>query len=418
MANVFSNVENVLSGGASGAATSDFAGAVNTLAQTVPPNLANLIPTLQLQVVQGKMTPAEAQAQLQQQSQMLGIKVDPSIEDAQMQALNQMQKIATSGGLTATDKAQLQQIQDSVNSQATGRASAAEQSLAQRGMLNGGLDLAAKLGANQAADEAASKGAAQVASNAQERAISALGQSGQLAGQIQGQQFGEQAQKATAQDAIDQFNTATKNATNEANANRTQAANLTNFNTNNTVAGTNTGIKNTQAELPLQTAITQQNLNETQGKNLADTQIAAGKGQQTAADAQTKQTTAGLGWLTGNDSNGDSNVGNVVSGISDMFSSDPDGKCNVKDMTDDDVENMLSKLSGKTFKYKPGALGGADGKTHAGVMTTDFKKTPLKGNVVETSKGEAVLNNDDMSGALLAAMNNMHTRIKKLEGNK
>ena len=132
MANLFSGINNYLSGGASGGAQSDFQAAVGSLASAVPPSLANLIPTLQMQVVQGKMTPAQAAAAIQQQSAMNGVQGSPQAQAAQLQALTQMQQVATSGGLTQADKAQLQQISDQVNQQNQARQGAVMQQATQK----------------------------------------------------------------------------------------------------------------------------------------------------------------------------------------------------------------------------------------------------------------------------------------------
>jgi len=49
-----------------------------------------------------------------------------------------------------------------------------------------------------------------VSAQAQSRALQALMQGGQLGGQIRQQDFGEQSEKAQAQDAINRFNTANR----------------------------------------------------------------------------------------------------------------------------------------------------------------------------------------------------------------
>lgn len=425
MANALSNISNYLSGGQLGQSTSDYQQAVNTLASAVPPQLANLIPALHLQVMQGQMTPAQAQAAIQQQSSMAGVQVDPTAAAAQLKALTQLQQVASSGGLTNADKAQINQIQQQVGMQNKARQGAVLDQAQQRGIGGSGLSLAAQLSGEQSANVAASDASNNVAEDAQNRALQAMGASGNLGGQIQQQNFNEDATKANAQDIINRFNAGNLQTTNEANAQRQQQAGGENFQTANTIAGNNTGIQNAQALLPLNTAVTQGQLNNQYAKNLAGGLTAAGEAAQKAGTAQS--TTSGnmlgvagkaVGGAIGSGikaydtSGGDwgSTLGGAIGGLF----SDPKTKTDVKDLTDDDMDSMLEKLSGKKFKYKKGTPGD-DGKEHMGVMTTDLKKTPLKDNVVHSDQGDVVIDNDRMEGVMLAALNNLHNRIGLLE---
>lgn len=243
-----------MSGGANDAANSDLQNAVSALTSTVQPNLSALIPQLQLQVVQGTMTPAQAQASLQQQSALNGIQLDPATQSAQLTALSQMQQVAANGGLTAADKAQLNDIQQTLATQNSGQEKAVMQGAAQQGMAGSGADLANRLSTAQTNETVAGNQGVQVAGQAQQRALTAMAQSGQLAQSMQSQQYNQAANTATAQNAINQFNAQQQTNVNTSNAANTQAANATNFNTANTVAGTNTTIANQQNMMPLNTA--------------------------------------------------------------------------------------------------------------------------------------------------------------------
>ncbi len=44
-----------------------------------------------------------------------------------------------------------------------------------------------------------------------------------------------------------------------------------------------------------------------------------------------------------------------------------------------------------------------------------MKETPLKDNVVHSDKGDIVVDNDKLDGAILAALNNIHQRKMELE---
>lgn len=339
---VNAKTQNALAGGQYGNMNQDIATAMGMLTNAVDPNLADLIPTLTKQVQQGTMTAAQAQAAIQQKSNMLGIKVDPALMQAQTAALTSLQKIATSGGLTPTDRAQLQDINNQVNSQNAGRQGAIQQQMQSQGIAGSGSDIAARLAAGQTANETAGQNAVQVGANAQQRALQALQASGQLGGQIQGEQFGEQAQQAQAQDAIDQFNAQNQTATSNANANRAQQANQANFDMANTIAAKNTDIANQQAMLPLTTAEEQNKENTAAGS--AAGQLASG-----AAASQVKagsQIAGGSSTTTNGMVNGAVNAaggwGGIASDVADAFS----------EGTPDDTDDMFEKLSG--IKYKPG----------------------------------------------------------------
>lgn len=411
-ASLFPAVQNLLSGGQLNASQSAYQNAVNALNQSVPSQLSNLIPTLQLQVVQGTMTPAQAQAAIQQQSALNGITVDPATMNAQMQSLTQLQQIASSGGMTAQDKAQLQQINSQVNAQNAGRQLAVQQQAQQQGEGGSGFELAAKLSSAQNANNAANQAGTQVAANAQQRALQAIQQSGQLGGQIQQEQFGEAATKAAAQDAVNQFNTGLQQQTNLTNANNTQAANLANFNTANQVAGTNTAIANQQAMLPLNTAATQNQQNLNWGANAAKVDQTQGAQLNTQANTNKANNTSSLNTLI----SAAPGIANAAENIFGSFS-DPELKTEKKELNDDDIEELMHKMTGYKYKYKKDVPNAPKGE-QTGIMSSDMKQTALKDNVVHSDKGDIVVDNDNTKNAMFAALNNIHERMKKIEGDK
>lgn len=420
MANVLSDINNYLSGGASGNVSSDVQGAINTLASNIPPQLANLIPSLQQQVVAGQMTPAQAQAAIQQASAANGIQSDPTTSAAQLQALSQLQNISQSGGLTSADKAQLNQLEGQVGQQNAARQGAVMQQAQEQGIGGSGADLAARLSGAQSANVAASAASNNVAQSAQQRALQALSASGQLSTQMNQNDFNNNLAKAQAQNNVNQFNAANQTQASEYNANNQQQANNTNLANAQNVSNANTGIENTQAMLPLQVQQAQAGLNNTYAQNLAGAQDTGAKTLVDQANANTAQSNKDLnaissvagsatgdnGWLTG-----DNGIIKTVGG----WFSDPNLKEDKADLTDDDIDELLSKLSGKTYKYKKGSPGDDGGKVHVGIMSTDLKKTPLGDHVKSTDEGDMVVGGPDMDGAILAALSHIHEKMKDLE---
>jgi hypothetical protein len=139
-------------------------------------------------------------------SEFGGIQTDPRLREAQMRALQGLQDQASAGGLTLMDRARLAEAQDAVSRQERGSREALQQSMAARGMAGSGQAYAAQLANQQGAATRSSRAGLDVAAEAQRRALESLQGAGRLGGQIRGQEWGEQAARAGAQDAINRFN--------------------------------------------------------------------------------------------------------------------------------------------------------------------------------------------------------------------
>jgi hypothetical protein len=192
------------------------------------PELSALQVQLDKYVQTGQITPEQAEASLLNSNAFNDIKSDPEATGAQKTALQQLQSISTEG-LTAIDKAKIQDITNATNTMAKGRKEAVLQNARERGIGGSGLELTGQLTGEQEAADRASAAGTQVAADAQARALQAIMSSGQLGGQIEQQQYGEQANKAQAQNAIDEFNAkaqASANLENVRAANAAQAQNL------------------------------------------------------------------------------------------------------------------------------------------------------------------------------------------------
>lgn len=210
------------------------------------PELSQLQVQLQQYVNAGKLTPQQAESQLLSSNAFNAIATDPSYVGAQKQALQQLQQIGTQGGLTAVDRAQLNDITNQQNQQNQSQNAATMQQAQQRGIGGSSLNVVNQLANEQGnADRAANQGLG-VAAQAQQRALQAMQAAGTQGGQLEAQQYGEQANKAQSQNAINQFNAQTLNQQNLYNtqaANAAQAANLANQQAVNN-ANTQTGNAN------------------------------------------------------------------------------------------------------------------------------------------------------------------------------
>lgn len=192
-------------------------GQADALNQQAYQQLANVgLPDIEQQRVQytpyeylGGYDPLLQQAIEQQQSGMLDIQTDPRLAQAQMQALETLTQLGQTP-FTSIERAQLNNLRREASGLEQARQEQILQSLASRGMLGSGSELAARLSSSQSATERQSAEADRLASMAQQRALQAIAGAGSLGGNIRSQQFGEEEAKAQAQDAINRFNIANR----------------------------------------------------------------------------------------------------------------------------------------------------------------------------------------------------------------
>lgn len=243
----------------------------------------------------GEIAPQMQTLIQQQPSLMNDVSVDPRLRNAQMQSLQTLQKIG-SGELRPEDQAALAQVRQQNEQQQNANRQSILQNMQQRGIGGSGAELAAQLSNSQSSANRAGMQDLDIAGQASQRALQAIYSGGQLGGQLEGQQFGEDSQKASAQDVINRYNAmnAQQNAnTNTGLTNQAQAQNLAN---RQRIMDANTGVGNQQAQYNAQVA---QQVFQNQ---LAKGQAAAGQyGQQAnaananAANTQTMWSGVGQG---------------------------------------------------------------------------------------------------------------------------
>lgn len=131
------------------------------------------------------------------------ISMDPRLQAAQMAALEDITGIAEAGGMDAVSRLNLEEGL----ARAAGAEQARLQQLREDPTLGQGQRLALQAQAVQGTGQAARDVALQSAAQAQQARMAALGQQANLASGMQQQQLGLAGQKASAADAIAQFNT-------------------------------------------------------------------------------------------------------------------------------------------------------------------------------------------------------------------
>lgn len=217
--------------------------ALEKILGTNAPNIAEQTITPNLESVAGTYNPNMEGTVSLGPSSMAGITTDPRLAQAQMSALQSLQQQGQ-GGLTATDRMNLMNINNQTEGNANASSNAIMQNMAARGMGGGGAELAARLMASQGAANRDAQTGMNVAAQSQQNALNALAQAGSLGGQIQAQQFGEKAQQAQAQDAISKFNAANQQQVIGTNTNAANQGALTNLSNAQNVANQNTALQN------------------------------------------------------------------------------------------------------------------------------------------------------------------------------
>lgn len=240
-------ITDFLTGGANSHAEQALNDALATISGVHAPSKDELtLPQLEKFVQQGLMTPAQAQAILQQKNAYDSVSTDPRAREASIDALTRLQEIGDSGGHDATSEAASYDALSKANqhTQST-RASILDQ-MAQRGIPLSLMGVTSQLAAAGQDAEQAHKDQLQVNADAQSRALAAMEAGGTLGNQIEAQQFGEQSTKAAAQNAIDQWNAANATNVNLANADKRQQAESFNQQTKQNTANANTQNDNTR----------------------------------------------------------------------------------------------------------------------------------------------------------------------------
>lgn len=341
-------------------------------------------------VQQGIITPQQAQVYQQDPSSMNSISLDPSLKNAQMGALASLQQIGQ-GGMTDMDKAQLSQIASDEDTASRGKREAIMQDMQARGAGGSGMDALMRMQADQDSIGRRSARDTDVAGMAQQRALQALQSAGSTAGNIAQQNFNQQAQVASANDAINQFNTQNKNQIGMANTNATNAAQASNLAATQKVADANVALRNQQ---------------QAQNKGV-NQQIFNNQMQIDQAKAGAMQTQAAGQYQDAQDTKKD--IGTLVSTAAMM--SDENEKKNIKPFS---ASEFLDNIVPSKYHYKNSERDGAG--MHASPMAQDLEKSAVGKSMVKDTPDGKMVDYGKGFGAILASLVDVHNRVKKIEG--
>lgn len=135
------------------------------------------------------------------------IQLDPQYAHFERQALRDLEQ-QSQDGLSMRDQADLAQLEGQVNRQNAGRQGAIQQSMAARGMAGSGMELVSQMQASQDATERQALASMEKAAMTQQGRRDATSRLGSQATQMSARDYQQQAQRAAAQDRINNFNTA------------------------------------------------------------------------------------------------------------------------------------------------------------------------------------------------------------------
>ncbi len=277
------------------------------------PDLSALQVQLQKAVIAGQITPEQAEAQLLNSNAFNDIKSDPSLVGAQKQALQSLQDIGNGGGLTALDKAGIQDITDIQEQENKSAGDSVIANARARGMGNSNLSAVQRLISQQGSADRAAKRGLGIASDAEARALDALKSAGTQATGMRAEDQSEQQAKAVAQNDIDKFNAANRTDVSKFNTANDLSAQGANVGNAQHVEDMNTTNKN--AEIVNNANANQTVFNDEMAK-------AAGKSgvlqnwANSAQQTQDKETGADLGLTSGLISAGASAVNPIAGAMS------------------------------------------------------------------------------------------------------
>ncbi len=196
----------------------------------------------------GEIDPKLETAIKQDPSGLKQVTTSMAQKGAQNRALQELQQVGSEGGLRLQDKAALQDATLESNMKAKADRDAITADMARKGQGGSGFELAAQLGAQQGQADRDANSSLKVAAGAQERALQAIMGGGDMATKMRSQEFGEEAEKAKAQDAINRFNTTNLQDIGQRNIASQNAAQVANLANKQDILNKNVGVSNQQQQ--------------------------------------------------------------------------------------------------------------------------------------------------------------------------
>lgn len=186
------------------------------------------------------------------------IKADPSAfeeivknqkySQAQDQALSQLQSLGEEGGLSLSDKADLQeQMMLNANKDKANRDAITDE-MSRRGQGGSGMELQAQLSGAQSAGDRDAQSRLRTLGSARDRALSSIMGAGELAGKLESQDYQQKSDLASARDRINSFNTENARSVHQRNTGTQNDAEASNLAMRQRVSDSNTDLANREQQ--------------------------------------------------------------------------------------------------------------------------------------------------------------------------
>lgn len=377
--------------------------ALNALQSVTAPQLKELQYELEQLVRQGQLSPEQVHVFLQDLTEFRNLALDPATRASQMQSLTNLQEIVDSGGLSPVDRAKLSQIRAETAQHERGDREALLTQAQQRGVGGSNLALQSLLLNQQGAAQRESQAGLDTAAQAYQSRLQAIKDVANLGGQIRGADFEQESAKAAAQDAINRFNAAQRQAVEQTNVATRNLAEEKNLIEAQRIADTNTAIRNQKRQADA--LAVQQDYNNRIARAGGQAQVFMK--QSDMFGQQGKQGAQILGGIMG----GISGSG-LLDKAGSLIGSDEDAKKNIEEF---DASKLLDELTPYKYRYKNPHKPGTSEGPQVGIMAQDLEKV-LPQAVEEDQDGMKMVNTTQLVGPILAALTDVHDRLKTLEG--
>lgn len=317
------------------------------------------------------------------------ITTDPRLTNDMRTALDNLRKRSTQG-LTAEDKLAAEQLSENINLQEMSQRQGLEQEAARRGMTDSGINAASQIAMQQNLANEGRRKALQMASQGSQQRMQATGMLGNLAGQQQAQEFGQQAQVASAKDAIARANAMNRQQVNERNLGAKQQMFDQSANINNQQQLYNAGLEQKRFD---------NEMNKFGVLTGSQQNIANMYGNQAASQASS-----------------DASMFGALAGAAGSILSDKNVKINIENGSQG-VRQLLDKLQPYEYDYKPEVVeDSGDLGRQFGVMAQDLEKSDLGSQfVAEDQNGVKRVDYGKMGSTQMAAIADVHQRVSKME---
>lgn len=196
----------------------------------------------------GELSPELEEAIAADPSAFEDIVKNTKYSQAQERALSQLQTLGEEGGMSLSDKADLQEQLIANANQDRANRDAITDEFARRGTLGSGMALQAQMAGAQSAGDRDAASRLRVLGNAQDRALESIMGAGELAGNLSDQDYRQQSDLATARDRINAFNTENARDVQSRNVGMRNAAQASNLESKQNLMNANTELGNREQQ--------------------------------------------------------------------------------------------------------------------------------------------------------------------------